>query len=130
MQVEESGSAYTKTSLPELKYAYTALEPVLSSEILEVHHKKHHNAYVNNYNTLMNDLLNAQKKCDLPKVVTLSQKVTFNAGGVTLFSFKFIMFEWLVPPHLRNRLTAMLFTSRTWLPLAMEEAFSLLRSLL
>lgn len=85
MQVEETPNVYGKTSLPELTYAYTALEPVLSHEILEVHHKKHHNAYVNNYNNLMNDLMNAQKKGDLPKVVTLAQKVSFNAGGVAHF---------------------------------------------
>lgn len=39
-----------KVGLPELKYNYSALEPVLSSKLLELHHKKHHQAYVNNLN--------------------------------------------------------------------------------
>lgn len=41
----------TKVALPELKYNYSALEPILSSKLLELHHKKHHQAYVNNLNT-------------------------------------------------------------------------------
>jgi superoxide dismutase, Fe-Mn family len=32
--------------LPELPYAYDALDPFMSSETLEYHHDKHHNAYV------------------------------------------------------------------------------------
>lgn len=39
-----------KVALPELKFNYSALEPVLSSKLLELHHKKHHQAYVNNLN--------------------------------------------------------------------------------
>lgn len=39
-----------KVTLPELKFNYSALEPVLSSKLLEIHHKKHHQAYVNNLN--------------------------------------------------------------------------------
>ncbi|MFM7438827.1 MAG: superoxide dismutase [Snowella sp.] len=36
--------------LPPLPYDYTALEPYISKKTLEVHHDKHHAAYVNNYN--------------------------------------------------------------------------------
>ena len=35
-------------SLPSLPYAYDALEPTISAEIMEIHHSKHHNAYVTN----------------------------------------------------------------------------------
>ena len=42
-----------KISLPELKYGYSALEPVLSSKLLETHHKKHHQTYVNNLNAAL-----------------------------------------------------------------------------
>ena len=42
-----------KISLPELKYDYSALEPVLSSKLLETHHKKHHQTYVNNLNAAL-----------------------------------------------------------------------------
>ncbi|MGB9800313.1 MAG: superoxide dismutase [Thermanaerothrix sp.] len=36
--------------LPELKYAYAALEPVIDARTMEIHHTKHHAAYVNNLN--------------------------------------------------------------------------------
>ncbi len=40
-------------SLPELPYAYEALQPYMSRETLEFHHDKHHLAYVNNGNNLL-----------------------------------------------------------------------------
>jgi superoxide dismutase, Fe-Mn family len=40
-------------SLPELPYAYDALQPYMSKETLEYHHDKHHLAYVNNGNNLL-----------------------------------------------------------------------------
>lgn len=39
-----------KHTLPDLLYPYNALEPVISGEIMELHHKKHHATYVNNLN--------------------------------------------------------------------------------
>jgi Fe-Mn family superoxide dismutase len=36
--------------LPELKYAYNALEPFIDARTMEIHHSKHHNAYVTNLN--------------------------------------------------------------------------------
>jgi Fe-Mn family superoxide dismutase len=39
--------------LPELPYAYTALEPCISKSTLEFHHDKHHAAYVKNFNDLV-----------------------------------------------------------------------------
>ncbi len=40
-------------SLPELPYAQDALEPYISANTLNFHHKKHHQAYVNNLNALL-----------------------------------------------------------------------------
>ena len=40
-------------SLPELPYAYDALQPYMSKETLEFHHDKHHKAYVDTGNTLL-----------------------------------------------------------------------------
>lgn len=42
-------------TLPELPYAYEALQPYMSKETLEYHHDKHHLAYVNNANNLIKD---------------------------------------------------------------------------
>lgn len=41
--------------LPDLPYAYDALEPHISAKTFEFHHDKHHAAYVNNYNTMVKD---------------------------------------------------------------------------
>jgi Fe-Mn family superoxide dismutase len=40
-------------TLPELPYAYDALQPYMSRETLEYHHDKHHQAYVTNGNNLL-----------------------------------------------------------------------------
>ena len=40
-------------TLPELPYAYDALQPYMSRETLEFHHDKHHNAYVTTGNNLL-----------------------------------------------------------------------------
>ncbi len=43
----------SKFELPDLPYAYDALEPHMSSRTLEFHHDKHHQAYVDNTNALL-----------------------------------------------------------------------------
>jgi len=39
-----------KHTLPDLPYDYGALEPVISAEIMQLHHQKHHATYVNKLN--------------------------------------------------------------------------------
>jgi len=55
-------SVRAKHTLPDLPYDYNALEPVISAEILQVHHGKHHAAYVNNLNIAEEKLAEAQAK--------------------------------------------------------------------
>lgn len=40
-------------SLPELGYAFDALEPYIDAQTMEIHHGKHHNAYVTKLNTAL-----------------------------------------------------------------------------
>ena len=48
--------------LPELPYAYDALEPHFDKETMNIHHTKHHNAYVTNVNNALegNEALSKQ----------------------------------------------------------------------
>lgn len=71
----------TKVTLPELGYDYKALEPVISREIMEIHHSKHHQAYVTNYNAAKEQLDEAVAKQDVNKIITLQGALRFNGGG-------------------------------------------------
>lgn len=42
--------------IPKLNYAYDALEPVISKEIMELHHSKHHAAYVSKLNAALQNV--------------------------------------------------------------------------
>jgi len=42
-----------KYELPKLTYAYDALEPFIDAKTMEIHHTKHHNAYVTNLNAAL-----------------------------------------------------------------------------
>jgi superoxide dismutase, Fe-Mn family len=42
-----------KFTLPTLNYAYDALEPFIDARTMEIHHSKHHQAYVNNVNAAL-----------------------------------------------------------------------------
>ncbi|MCQ9353268.1 superoxide dismutase [Corynebacterium sp. 209RC1] len=73
-----------KYTLPELDYAYDALEPHISAEIMELHHSKHHQNYVNGANTALEKLEAARKDGSIAAVVTaLSKDLAFNLGGHT-----------------------------------------------
>lgn len=67
--------------LPELPYEYDALEPVISREIMELHHGKHHQAYVTNFNATLDLLKAAAAKQDLETIMALQAKARFNGGG-------------------------------------------------
>ena len=48
-------------SLPTLPYAHNALEPHIDARTMEIHHGKHHNAYVTNLNTALDGNAELQK---------------------------------------------------------------------
>lgn len=76
-----AGASRQKHSLPQLPYEYNALEPVVSREIMNIHHSKHHQTYVNNLNAAEEKLAAAQSKGDISTVISLAPALKFNGGG-------------------------------------------------
>ena len=70
-------------TLPELPYDYAALEPHISAKIMELHHDKHHAAYVAGANTALEQLEEARANGSYGNVSKLSKDLAFNLGGHT-----------------------------------------------
>ncbi|MCT1683938.1 superoxide dismutase [Corynebacterium appendicis] len=70
--------------LPDLPYAYDALEPHISAEIMELHHDKHHATYVKGANAAL-EALEAERngEANPDKLRALSKNLAFNLGGHT-----------------------------------------------
>ncbi|WP_024355874.1 superoxide dismutase [Leucobacter chironomi] len=68
-------------SLPELPYDYAALEPHISGKIMQLHHDKHHQAYVTGANTALEQLAEARDAENLAAVNKLEKDLAFNLGG-------------------------------------------------
>ncbi|MCL4445736.1 MAG: superoxide dismutase [Actinobacteria bacterium] len=73
-------------TLPDLPYDFGALEPHYSGEILELHHGKHHAAYVAGANTTLEKLSEAREKGDYAAIVGLEKTMAFNISGHVLHS--------------------------------------------
>lgn len=67
--------------LPDLPYDYSALEPYISGEIMELHHSKHHNAYVTGINTAVDQLAEARDQESFGSLSTLEKNLAFHLGG-------------------------------------------------
>ncbi|QMT31097.1 superoxide dismutase [Mn] [Alysiella filiformis] len=83
--------AYT---LPELGYAYNALEPHFDAQTMEIHHSKHHQAYVNNANAALESLPEFQNLSAEELIARLAElpadkqtPLRNNAGGHANHSF-------------------------------------------
>jgi Fe-Mn family superoxide dismutase len=57
------------------------LAPVLSSELLQVHHKKHHQTYINNLNVTLDKMTEARQKGDFATLASLTPALRSNYGG-------------------------------------------------
>lgn len=68
-------------SLPDLPYDYSALEPFISAEIMEIHHTKHHQTYINNLIACMEKLDSAIASGNIAEVIALQNAIKFNGGG-------------------------------------------------
>lgn len=68
-------------TLPDLAYDYSALAPSISGKIMELHHGKHHQAYVTGANTALAQLAEARDTGNLGNVNKLEKDLAFNLGG-------------------------------------------------
>lgn len=84
-----------KYTLPEMPYAYDALEPHIDAQTMEIHHSKHHQGYVNKLNAALESLPDMQ---ELPVEVLMQSlkkirdsklrvAVQNNGGGVANHNF-------------------------------------------
>jgi len=73
-------------TLPDLPYDYAALEPHYSGEILELHHDKHHAAYVAGANATLERLAGARAENDYASIVGLEKTLAFHVSGHVLHS--------------------------------------------
>lgn len=58
-----------------------ALEPYISTEIMKLHHQKHHQAYVNGFNQAEEKLQNSFQAGNVTELIALQNQIKFNGGG-------------------------------------------------
>ena len=76
-----SAAATAPATLPDLPYGYGELEPVISGQIMEIHHSKHHQAYVTNFNLALEQYQEAEAAGDAARMIALHGALKFNGGG-------------------------------------------------
>lgn len=67
--------------LPELPWDFSELEPFISAEIMELHYKKHHQAYVTNLNKALEQYAGFVAKKDISQMAATLPAIRFNGGG-------------------------------------------------
>ncbi len=76
----------TTYSLPDLAYDYGALEPHISGQIMELHHGKHHAAYVAGANATLEGLEGARGSGAFGSINMLEKNLAFHVSGHILHS--------------------------------------------
>lgn len=75
-----------KHELPALPYSFDALEPHIDAQTMQIHHDKHHLAYVNGLNKAEEELAKARATDDFALIQHWSKQAAFHGGGHWLHS--------------------------------------------
>ncbi|MEM3399731.1 MAG: superoxide dismutase [Candidatus Micrarchaeia archaeon] len=75
-----------KYSLPKLNYGYNELAPYISEQQLTLHHQKHHQAYVNGANAVLDKLGKARSEAAEIDIKATLKELSFHIGGHVLHS--------------------------------------------
>lgn len=70
-------------TLPDLSYDYGALDPSISGQIMELHHSKHHAAYVAGANQALEQMAEARDTGNFGNLPKLEKDLAFHLGGHT-----------------------------------------------
>jgi len=92
--------------LPKLGYAYNALEPQIDARTMEIHHSKHHNAYVTNLNAAVAGTAMESKTIEelMASLDMTNMPVRNNGGG----HFNHTLFWEVINPENKGRLSGSL----------------------
>jgi Fe-Mn family superoxide dismutase len=74
-------TGFAPYKIPDMPYDFSALEPVISAEIMQLHYSKHHQGYVNNLNAALEKYRDAEAKSDIAAMIGLQSAIKFNGGG-------------------------------------------------
>jgi Fe-Mn family superoxide dismutase len=77
----EESKVYTLMPLP---YDYKALAPTISEELLRLHHDKHHAAYINGANAILQKIEKARKENVDLDMKAITKEYSFHFGGLFL----------------------------------------------
>ena len=83
---ENTSGTLTQHTLPQLDYGYSDLEPFIDAMTMELHHSKHHKAYVDGLNKAEAELAKARTSGDFSLVQHWSKQCAFHGGGHALHS--------------------------------------------
>lgn len=72
--------------LPDLDFDPGALEPHISGRIVELHHSKHHKAYVDGANATLEKIATVRDQGDFASIVGLEKSLAFNVSGHVMHS--------------------------------------------
>ncbi|WP_101296060.1 superoxide dismutase [Halegenticoccus soli] len=67
--------------LPDLPYDYDALEPAIDQRIMELHHDKHHQGYVDGANSALETLEQMRQSGDYGDIKGVERNLAFNLSG-------------------------------------------------